>query len=134
MTVENVEQNLKEVKRTERGWAGHFCCSDSCKFRRNTLLECGETKVVVSTVGNMFNSRGAYEQVGIGRDYETYAFRVDPASGDYKDIDVERQIWFESRGAYLIKKGDKYPDLIANEMHETVVQELTDKLAKGVEV
>ena len=134
MTVEKVEQNLKEVKRTERGWAGHFCCSDSCKFRRNTLLECGETKVVVSTVGNMFNSRGEYVQVGICRDYETYAFHVDPASGDYKDIDVERQIWFESRDAYLIKKGDKYPDLIANNMHETVVQELTEKLEKGVEL
>lgn len=132
MTVEKVEQNLKEVKRTERGWAGHFCCSDSCKFRRNTLLECGEIKVVVSTVGNYFDSRGKFDHVGIGRDYETYAYHVDPASGDYKDIDVERQIWFESRGAYLIKKGDKYPDLIANNMHETVVQELTDKLAKGV--
>lgn len=134
MTVEKVEQNLKEVKRTERGWAGHFCCSDSCKFRRNTLLECGETKVVVSTVGNYFNSRGEFEQVGVGRDYETYAYYVDPASGAYNDIDVERQIWFESRGAYLIKKGDKYPDLKANEMHETVVQELTEKLEKGVEL
>ena len=131
MTVKKVEQNLKEVKRTERGWAGHFCCSDSCKFRRNTLLECGETKVVISTVGNSFDSRGRFDHVGVGRDYETYAYYVDPASGDYKDIDVERQIWFESRGAYLIKKGDKYPDLIANEMHETVVQELTEKLEKG---
>lgn len=132
MIVEKVEQNLKEVKRTERGWAGHFCCSDSCKFRRNTLLECGEIKVVVSTVGNYFDSRGNFDHVGIGRDYETYAYYVDPATGPYKDIDVERQIYFESTGAYLIKKGDKFPDLKANEMHETVVQELTEKLQKGV--
>ena len=134
MTVEKVEQNLKEVKRTERGWAGHFICSDSCKFRRNTLLECGETKVVVSTVGNYFNSRGEYDQVGLDRDYETMAFYVDPRTGAYNDIDVERQIWFESPWAFQIKKGDKFPDLKANEMHETVVQELTEKLEKGVEL
>lgn len=132
MTVESVEQNLKEIKRTERGWAGHFICSDSCKFKRNTLLECGETKVVVSTVGNYFNSRDEYEQVGLNRDYETMAFYVDPATGAYNDIDVERQIYFESSCALEIKKGDKYPDLKANEMHETVVQELTEKLQKGV--
>ena len=134
MTVEKVEQNLKEVKRTERGWAGHFICSDSCKFRRNTLLECGETKVVVSTVGNYFNSRGEYDQVGLDRDYETMAFYVDPRTGAYNDIDVERQIWFESPWAFQIKKGDKFPDLKANEMHETVVHELTEKLEKGVEL
>jgi chromosome condensin MukBEF complex kleisin-like MukF subunit len=60
------------------------------------------------------------------------AFYVDPATGAYNDIDVERQIYFESPWALEIKKGDKYPDLKANEMHETVVQELTEKLQKGV--
>ena len=134
MTVENVEQNLKKVKRTERGWAGHFIASDGCKFRRNTLLECGEIKVVVSTIGNYYNSQGRYDQVGLDRDYETMAFYVDPATGDYNDIDVGRQIWFESTWAIQIKKGDKYPDLKANDMHETVVQELTEKMQKGVEL
>ena len=134
MKVTKVTQTLLEVKRTERGWAGHFICSDNCKFRRNTLLECGETKVVVSTVGNYHDSQGRPDEVGLFRDYETMAFYVDPISGDYKDIDVERQIYFKSPWAMKVEKGDKYPDLKANDMHETVVQELTGKLEKGVKL
>ena len=130
MEIEKVEQNLKEVKRTERGWAGHFCCSDSCKFRRNTLLECGDVKIVVSTVGAMYIN-GRREEIGLDRHYETMAFHVDPKSGDYKDAAVHRQVWFESPWALKVKKTDKFIDIKANDMHEAVVKEISDNLAKG---
>lgn len=129
MEIEKVEQNLKEVKRTERGWAGHFICSDRCKFRRNTLLECGDIKIVVSTVGAMYLN-GKLEEIGLNRHYETMAFHVDPKSGDYKDADVSREIFFESNGALKWhKKG--FIDNEANDMHEAVVKEISDNLAKG---
>ena len=130
MIIEKVEQNLKEVKRTERGWAGHFICSGSCMFRRNTLLECGDIQIVVSTVGAMFDGRGEMQEIGLNRHYETMAFHVDPKSGDYKDADVNREIWFDSPSALKWhKKG--FIDNEANEMHEAVVEEISDNLAKG---
>ena len=130
MEIEKIEQNLKEVKRTERGWAGHFCCSSSCKFRRNTLLECDDIQIVVSTVGAMCNDKGKLEEIGLNRHYETMAFLVDKSTGPYKDADVSREIFFESNGALKWhKKG--YIDNEANEMHEAVVNELTRILEQG---
>lgn len=121
-----------EVKRTERGWAGHFICAENCKFRRNTLLECGDIKVVVSTVGAMYLN-GKLEEIGLNRHYETMAFYVDDASGEYKDADVSREIFFESQSALKWhKKG--YIDNEANEMHEAVVKELSDKMSRGIEL
>ena len=125
--------SLNEVKRTERGWAGHFILSSRCRFRRNTLLEYGDIKIVVSTIGNMFsitnNGYEKYEQVGLKRDYETYVFFADNED-PYHDIIAERQL-FEFDRAYEIKKGDKCCDLIANNMHEEVVAEVTEALLKG---
>lgn len=118
-----------EVKRTERGWAGHFICSDSCKFRRNTLLEYNGVGVVISTVGMMFLD-GKLTEIGCGRDYETMAFYVDKSSGEYKDADVSREIWFDSKYAMKWHK-DGYPDNEANDMHEAVVKELTEKMLRG---
>ena len=133
MEIEKVEQNLKEVKRTERGWAGHFCCSGRCKFRRNTLLECGEVKIVVSTVGAMYNDKGELEEIGLNRHYETMAFLVDESTGPYKDADVSNEVYFDSKGALMWHK-DGYIDNEANDMHEAVVKELTDKLERGVKL
>lgn len=130
MKIEKVEQNLKKVTRTERGWSGHFCCASRCRFRRNTLLECDDVGIVVSTVGAMYNDNGDLEEIGIDRHYETKAFHVDKYSGEYKDADVGKEIFFESKCALKWhKKG--FIDKEANDMHEAAVKEISDNLVKG---
>jgi len=114
------------VNRYERGWAGHFICANRCRFRRNTLLECGETRIVVSTVGLMENSDGDdFDTIGHGRHFETMAFHAEH-DGRYWDADVTREVEFESPWAI----GESDADDRANEMHETVVNELMAKMAQ----
>lgn len=118
-----------KVKRSERGWAGHFCVAHKCLFRRNTLLEAGETKIVVSTVGLLREmTYGAkIEEVGLGRIFETMAFHSRPEDTRYHDADVSRQVYFNSPWAIAEKDADDR----ANEMHEVVVAEITQRLMDG---
>lgn len=113
-----------DVKRTERGWAGHYCMSERCMFRRNTLLEYRDIKIIVSTVGNMVNEEKP-QKIGRGWYYETMAFYT-KYYGKYLDADVETHISFNSK--WYLKKLD---DNDANDMHEDVVTELTQKLLNG---
>jgi hypothetical protein len=118
------------VKRTERGWAGHFIGAHSCHFRRNTLLEYGDTKIVVSTVGNMAGNKGS-EEIGLNRYYETMAFYSKEDDNLYHDADVGKQVSFESEWAISRVDIENGTDNQANDMHERVVQELTKKIKKG---
>lgn len=119
---------MNQIKRTERGWAGHFICADRCRFRRNTLLEYKELKIVVSSVGLMKSlDEKSFEIIGCNRYYETMAFHANKRNKRYLDIDVHRQINFTS--PWTIDKIDV--DDKANEMHEKVVEEITEKLLKG---
>lgn len=123
-----------KVKKTERGWAGHFICAYKCRFKRNTLLECGNIKIVVSTVGNMIshlNGKDFIDTIGHERYYETMAFHAE-FDGEYWDVDVCREVPFESQWSLNLNFDKVYAaDNLANKMHETVVAEITQKLKKG---
>lgn len=118
------------VKRTERGWAGHFIGSSLCKFRRNTLLEYGDKAIVVSSVGLMIDrSAGGFQEIGAGRHFETMAFHA-IKTDRWKDADVEKNVYFDSPCTIAeIDADDK-----ANDMHEVVVAEIINKLLNNVEL
>ena len=117
-----------EVKRTERGWAGHFCCSYRCEYHRNTLLEYNGMKVVVSTVGRLRKDMvsNTYEELGYKRYFETMAFMA-KEDDKYNDADVEREISFDAK--WSLPSPDM--ELEADAMHEDVVIELSKRLVDG---
>ena len=115
-------------KITERGWGGHFICANRCRFRRNTLVEDKDIKVVVSTVGLMESllKDGEFETIGFNRHYETMAFMANN-DGRYWDADVGKQVYFES--PWTISEIDA--DDKANNMHDKVVREIVTLLDEG---
>ena len=115
------------VKRLERGWAGHFILSRRCMFRRNTLLTKGSTKIIVSTVGSMLSEdKKKMEEIGYDRNYETMVFYS--SYDKYDDSDVSREITdFKSNWAL-----SELDDIKANDMHETVVNEIANNLENGI--
>lgn len=117
--------NVGIVKRTERGWAGHFCCAFRCAFRRNTLLEYKDKRVVVSTVGRMYDNRGKLDTVGHNRYYETMAFESDEEDTEYHDIDVEKEIQLDCEWQL-----NEINDNKANEMHENAVKWVSEQMSK----
>lgn len=117
-----------EVKRTERGWAGHFCCSYRCEYHRNTLLEYNGVKVVVSTVGRLRKDMISrlYEELGYKRYFETMAFMA-KEDDKYNDADVDRELSFDAK--WCLPSPDM--ELEADAMHEDVVTELSKRLVDG---
>lgn len=127
---------INGVRVTERGWAGHFCCSQHCKFRRNTLLEWQDKMWIVSTVGDMIDPlTQQIKTIGYDRWYETMVF-VGAKCGGYIDADVSREIPITSDcGIYAANTEElkaKYPnaDNDANDMHERVVAEMIEKIRR----
>ncbi len=116
-----------DIKVTERGWPGHFICSSDCVFRRNTLIENGDERVVVSTVGNMRRKGdGEPDTIGAcGRTYETMAFEAKFEDG-YWEPNVSNQLEFNSNWA--LTGLHTLSDAAANSMHEKVVAEITERM------
>ena len=127
-----IEKANQEVTITERGWAGHFVGSKSCLFRRNTLIQYGDKKWVVSTVGSYINMNNNIDTIGHNRWYETMAF--ESKYDEYDDADISKPISFESDWSLYAETWDDLekefpkPDIAANNMHEKVVKELSEKI------
>jgi hypothetical protein len=76
--------------RIEQGFAGHFIGADRCQYRRNTLVFTTKGKIIVSTVGAMVpynkDSNKRWEDIGMGRKFETVVFNAKPCDcgcGEY---------------------------------------------------
>lgn len=119
----------ENIKRTERGWAGHFIAGHRCQFRRNTLLEFGEVRVVVSTIGVMLiDEDAAPVEIGLNRHYETMVFMA-KWENPYWEADVEKQITVD--GKWSIPNVDRGTDLVANNMHEVICDAIFMKMKNG---
>ena len=106
----------------ERGWPAHFCMGDRCLFRRNTLVGEYPKCIIVSTVGNLYESgihSDGPQTVGAGRYYETAMFKPDMA-GEYIDIDPSEEIPFEGKKAIAAMHDSV--DNEANDMHDAAVK------------
>lgn len=113
------------VKIQERGWGGHFILANRCRFRRNTLLTYGDTRIVVSTVGRLVSKdESRFERIGMNRYFETMAFYADKEDTRYYDADIEREVPID--GEWCISEIDA--DDRANDMHEAAVREISVKL------
>lgn len=126
----------EEVKRTERGWAGHYIYAHKCLFRRNTLLEYEDRKWIVSTVGNYITSERKVDTIGADRWYETKVFEAEFEDG-YWDTDIEKEIYPEQDwglwGSTWKEVEKKYRpiDNAANDMHERIVDEMAERIMEG---
>ena len=120
----------EKLKITERGFAGHFCASQHCLYHRNTLIEYGDKRIVVSTVGNYqppylkdkSKKSDIDNQIGYGRYYETMAFKA-KWEEPYWEAEVSSEIPFESD--WTVNELEFDSDAKADIMHDNVVKELS---------
>lgn len=117
-----------QVKRTERGWPGHFIGSDRCLFHLNTLLEYNGQKVVVSTVGRWLpnDDDKGFTTIGYKRHFETMVFMA-KEDDKFNDADGCNPVGYSSN--WQLPEPDM--EIEANGMHENVVKEITGYLLAG---
>lgn len=121
-----------KIKLIERGWAGHFICGHRCLFRRNTLIEFGDRRIVVSTVGLMqdWKDENKIDTIGHERYYETMAFNA-KWEEPYWEANVQEEVEFES--PWSLNEKEHESDIKAQKMHELVVAELKGKIKQSKE-
>lgn len=114
------------VSRVERGWHGHYISDLNFLFSRNTLLDDGESFILVSTLGLMLDGDSRYVPISDDGCYvETRVFLTRETS-DFRDPGDEIKI--DKAMANKLFSPNKYR---ANEMHESVVSKLIDRLLDG---
>jgi hypothetical protein len=117
-----------QVTITERGWPGHFICSHQCTFRRNTLVQFGKKRIVVSTVGCMRNElSNAPVEIGWQRFYETMVFQAKYES-PYWDTNCSKEMHWPESPDWRIDHCEKGSDLQANNMHEAWVAFVAERI------
>lgn len=121
---------IKGVKITERGWAGHFILAHKCTFHRNTLLEKGDVKIVVSSVGRMLHpyKKDKLYEIGCDRFYETMVFFA--KDDKWQDADA-------GRGEIECFKPlckDPWDEMPANVLHDEVVEKYIEKMANNEKI
>lgn len=117
---------MNNVKRTERGWAGHFIGGGKCEYHRNTLLEYDGNRVIVSTVGRWLPDfiRHDFMEIADGRFFETMAFTAEYSNDGYWDANCYERVMFESD--WTLPRPDMEKE--ADEMHEKAVAEIAQHL------
>ena len=124
------------VIRTERGSAAHSARAGQCRYHRNTLLQCGNSRYVVSTIGDCRLPNDCIVAVGIQprRYYESKAFRA-RREGICWNADPNRAVEIEGRWAIVARTAVDLPcddDSHADAMHEAAVEEIAAKLLSGL--
>ena len=128
------------MKKTERGWCGHFCCGDRCRYRRNTLLEHDDRRVIVSSVGSFLEKPGDewITEIGFGsgiarRYYETMVFEA-CLDGPYWEADVSRQLSFYAPDFAYAAHAKDLPDgisMLMDKHHDSIVRKWMRIMRRG---
>lgn len=120
----------------ERGWTGHFILGNDCLYKRNTLVTHGDTRIVVSSVGNLVthNSQGEIEsilnEIGYDRVYETMVFYANDKDG-YIEADVNKEITLNVKRGLSKSELREDRDNQADAMHDDNVAEVVKLLEIG---
>lgn len=124
-----------EIKRTERGWAGHFICGVDCNWRRNTLVEDENGRgIVISSVGALpkldrNGIRIEWQEIGLNRYYETMIF-IAKQYGIFTEADVTQKRCVAGLPWCVSQKPNGKTDLEAEEIHEKHVKYVMENFDK----